>query len=330
MGRCRELGDVGGLAEEFVLLQVDVADFTWAFVPSADLLLTIGEKMLGLTAEGLLKFETDSLPAAPPPSSKSQDSQADEFFLVKIPSSLKEYPPPNQGEMDNAMQCALDKGYDVSLLPPGIVPGNQGKWGIGLWCKKCGVYVGRVKHLPHHQRWFIIDAGLCPHFGREGVSQTEDMSEMWPGESEQTSAEGSSGALGASDIARAMAAAQNMKVKRVETARTNFKMLESQLEEARWGARVKINVTGKMKRLILENGLKDPLGGQQFGDVFGDPSEGEWKSLVLTIRGRHHEFEEEEYWRSESSLDLSRILKLDDAETARSRSPHRTCAPGGW
>merc|ERR1712190_435341 len=99
-----------------------------------------------------------------------------------------------------------------------------------------------------------------------------------------------------------------------------------QLTSALWGAAYKSSITDVIKRLALKNGLADVTCGEQFFKVFGDPCPGEWKMLVLTIAGRRHEFDEEQFWNKWRPLDLRPFFTeaAPHQSSSRSRSPPTT------
>jgi len=154
----------------FVAQGMDQHDPTskWIFVPSEDVILTVGEGMLGMTAEGLFLAKPKVAGAGPKVVKEESDEERDRDLgptAVKIPWGMQGVPPPSAHTMQVAQMSALAQGYDATALPKNITCGCHAKWGIGLWCKKCNAYVAWVKKNSWDDGWWISDDGGCAHFG---------------------------------------------------------------------------------------------------------------------------------------------------------------------
>eukprot|EP00746_Dinoflagellata_sp_MGD_P029042 gnl/MRDRNA2_/MRDRNA2_168715_c0_seq1.p1 gnl/MRDRNA2_/MRDRNA2_168715_c0~~gnl/MRDRNA2_/MRDRNA2_168715_c0_seq1.p1 ORF type:complete len:483 (+),score=69.52 gnl/MRDRNA2_/MRDRNA2_168715_c0_seq1:134-1450(+) len=198
-----------GLSQNVSLFVADGADVndslvSWAFIPATDLLLVVGEGMIGVSAEGAFMGKAAS-PA------ENQDVKActkqqpqqhikTEANGVKVPEYLQDYGPPSEDDFWKAETSAYGKGYDVKSLPKEIVPGCHGKWGLGLWCKDCKSYVAWVKKQKDGN-WWISDDGWCDHFGKKPDTQTSAPASQASGAS----------TISADDLQRAILAAKQSK-----------------------------------------------------------------------------------------------------------------------
>lgn len=85
----------------------------------------------------------------------------------RVPYLLEGYGPPTAETNRSALQSAWSRGYDLTCLPKYVVPGCHGKWGVGLFCCKCRLYVAWVqknKEQASDRSYTISDDGGCLHF----------------------------------------------------------------------------------------------------------------------------------------------------------------------
>merc|ERR1712232_1005189 len=136
------------------------------------------------------------------------------------PESMLEYPAPTEDEIHRACMSAYAKDYAYRKLPKGITPGVHGKWGIGLWCKECFIYVAKLKQR-RDSSWVVADAGECPHYTNNSTNAgTENRMECQP------LAQDASSLVSADDMRRAILAAQQSKAKTVARASKDQQLLE--------------------------------------------------------------------------------------------------------